>query len=57
MARYFKIIEIHRDSFFEATGDDLDCSQLITPTNEAVYVAVDDTKEYEITIPLDVFDE
>ena len=42
MARYFKIIEIDRDSFVEAIGEDLDCRQLVVPSGEEVYVAVDD---------------
>ena len=29
MARYFKLVEIDRDSFIEATGDDLDCLQVV----------------------------
>lgn len=32
MARYFKIIEIDRDSFVEATEEDLDCCQLVVPS-------------------------
>lgn len=28
MARYFKVVEIDRDSFIEAMGEDLDCDQL-----------------------------
>ena len=42
MARYFKLVEIDRDSFIEATGDDLDCLQVV---------------ETEMTIDLDVFEE
>lgn len=42
MARYFKVAEIDSDTFENATGDTLDCSQLITPANGYVYVAVDE---------------
>lgn len=57
MARYFKLIEIDCDSFFEATGEDLDSySQLIVPVDGLVYGAVDDTDKDEISIPLDCFD-
>lgn len=56
MARYFKIVEIDSDSFIEATGEDLDCNQLVVaPTNDAVYVAVDD-EEYEMFIDMDMFE-
>lgn len=55
MARYFKIIEIDSDSFIKATGEDLDCSQLVVPTDDAVYVAVDD-EEYEMSIDMDMFE-
>lgn len=56
MTRYFKIIEIDSDSFIEATGEDLDCCQLVVPTNDGVYVAVDD-EEDEMNIPMDTFEE
>ena len=51
MARYFKIIEIDRDSFVEVTGEDLDCCQLVVPSGGEGYVAVDD-EEYEMSVPL-----
>ena len=57
MARYFKVIEIDSDSFIGATGEDLACCQLVVPTSEAVFVAVDECEEDEIQIPLDIFDE
>lgn len=57
MERYFKITEIDRDTFIQATGDDLDCSQLVVPVNEEVFVAVDEGDEDEITVPLECFDE
>lgn len=57
MARYFKVTEIDRDSFIEAVGEDLDCTQLVTACDGIGYTAVDDTEEDEIAIPLDVFEE
>lgn len=56
MARYFKIIEIDSDSFIEATSEDLDCCQLVIPTSDGVYAAVDD-EEVEMNIPMDTFEE
>lgn len=57
MARYFKIIEIDRDSFVEATGEDLESySQLIVPVDGLIYGAVDDNEEDEISIPIDFFE-
>lgn len=56
MARYFKIVEIDCDSFIEATGDDLDCLQLVVPVGGEVFVAVDDNDEDELNVPLDSFD-
>lgn len=53
MARYFKIVEIDADEFNKATDEDLDYCQLVVPTDEAVFVAVDEYEEYEITIPLE----
>lgn len=55
MARYFKIVEIDSDSFIEATGEDLDCCQLVVPTNDCVYVAIDD-EECEMSIPMESFE-
>lgn len=57
MARYFKIMEIDCDSFIEATGEDLEYSQLIVNTNDGVFIAVDDSNEYELSVPLDIFDD
>lgn len=57
MNRYFKVIEIDAYKFINATGEDLDCCQLVVPTNEAVYVAVDEDDEDEIQISLDCFCE
>lgn len=57
MARYFKVIEIDSDSFIGATGEDLACRQLVVPTIEAVFVAVDEGEEDEIRISLEFFDE
>lgn len=56
MARYFKIVEIDSDSFIEATGEDLDCCQLVVPTSDGVYVAVDD-EEDEMNVPMYTFEE
>lgn len=57
MARYFKIIEIDSDSFIKATGGDLDCSQLVVPTSESVYVAIDDEEqEMWLDIDMDAFE-
>lgn len=57
MARYFKVIEIDSDSFIGATGEDLDCYQLVVGTNDAVFVAVDECEEDEIRISLEHFGE
>ena len=57
MARYFKITEIDSDTFIDATGDTLDCIQLITPCDGYVYVAIDDCESDELTISLDNFDD
>ena len=56
MSRYFKINEIDADSFINATGDDLNGCQLVVPTDEGVFVAVDEYSEYEISVDLDCFD-
>lgn len=53
MARYFKVVEIDRDSFIGATGEDLDCCQLATNVDGICYVAVDDEQEDEININID----
>lgn len=57
MARYFKITEIDSDTFTDITGNILDCSQLVIPTDGYVYVAVGEYEEDELSIPLDCFDE
>ena len=57
MARYFKVTEIDCDSFIQATSEDLDCCQLVVPVDGAVYVAIDEDDEYEMSIPLDCFDD
>lgn len=57
MARYFKIVEIDCDTFTSATGDYLDCLELVSPAGGYVYVAVDDNREDEMRISLDCFDE
>ncbi len=55
MTRYFKVIEIEADEFINATDEDLDGCQLVVPTDEAVFVAVDEYCEDEVSIPLDCF--
>lgn len=55
MARYFEIKEIDRSEFVCATGDDLNCNQLVVRVNGDVFIALDDKNEYEIQIPLDCF--
>ena len=57
MARYFRIEEISGDEFIHTTGEDLDCSQLVVPIGESVYVALDETSEDEMMVSLDGFDE
>lgn len=57
MARYFKIIELSEEEFTDATGNSLDCTQLVIPCDDGyVYVAADDQVE-DLEIPLDSFDE
>lgn len=57
MTRYFKVVEIDRDSFIGAMGEDLDCNQLCGVCDGIGYVAVDDTEEDEITVSLDFFND
>lgn len=57
MARYFKVVEIDRDSFIGAMGEDLDCDQLCGVCDGIGYVAADDTEMDEITVYLDIFEE
>lgn len=57
MARYFKVIEIDSDSFIRATGEDLDCCQLVVGTSDSIFVAIDECEEDEIRISLELFDE
>lgn len=57
MARYFKVVEIDSDTFIEKVGSDLDCAQLIDCVDGIAYVAIDDTDEDELQIPLEMFDE
>ena len=56
MSKYFKIVEIDADEFINETGEDLDCSQLVIPVDETVYVAIDEYDADEINIPLDCFE-
>jgi hypothetical protein len=55
--RYFRIVEIKANEFIKTTGEDLYCCQSVVPTSKGVFVAVDGDQEYEISIPLDCFDE
>lgn len=58
MARYFKVVEIDCDSFIEATGEDLNCYQLLSVACDGIgYVAVDDTERDEIIVSLNIFEE
>lgn len=56
MARYFKLVEIDRDSFVAAVGEDLDCLQLSSLQDEIIYTAIEDS-ESEIEIDLTLFEE
>lgn len=47
MTRYFKVVEIDREEFMKASGEDLDCIQMTFPCNGMEYVAVDDNKADE----------
>ena len=57
MTRYFKVVEIEADEYIEATHGDLDCCQEVVPVDGTVFVAVDDDAEYDISVPLESFDE
>lgn len=57
MARYFRITEISGDEFVHATGEDLDCSQLVAPVGKSVYVALDEISEDGLDVSLDSFDK
>lgn len=58
MSRYFKIIEIDEDTYIDATGEDLGgWVQSVIPTRDAVYVALDDSCEEEISVSVNSFDE
>lgn len=57
MARYFKVVEIDSDTFIQKVGCDLDCAQFIDCTDGIAYVAIEDTEEDELQIPLEIFEE
>lgn len=57
MAKYFKIVEIDEETFVDCTGEELDCCQLSVAVGEAVFVAVDESEEDEITVPIDMFEK
>lgn len=47
MARYFKIVEITREEFVSATGEDISIySQVMAAEKDGSYVAVDDDDDY-----------
>ena len=56
MDRFFKIIEISEDEFFQATGQCLDCSQIVIPITGETLVAVDECDMDEICLGLDSLD-
>lgn len=56
MARYFKLVEIDRDSFVEAVGEDLDCMQLCSVRDGIIYAAIEDS-EAELEIDLTLLEE
>lgn len=56
MARYFKLVEIDRDSFVAAVGEDLDCLQLSSLQDGIIYTAIEDS-ESEIEIDLTLLEE
>lgn len=57
MERYFKMVEIDRDSFIGAMGEDLDCDQLCGVCDVIGYVTVDDSETDEIIVSLYIFEE
>ena len=56
MDKYFKVIEISKEEFINATGEKLDCCQVSIPTSNGIFVGIDEEQEYEISIPLDCFE-
>ncbi len=56
MPRYFKMIEIDADTFIESTGEDFYGISLIAPTDNGVYVVVDEEETFDMIIPMDCFD-
>lgn len=57
MARYFKIVEIDRDSFIDAAGEDLDYyAQIAIPTDNAVFAAIDESIDEGLSISMNCFD-
>lgn len=54
MARYFRLIEIERDEFVEATGEDLDCYQLTCERNGVIYIAASEEAD---ELEIDLFDD
>lgn len=52
MTRYFKVVEIDRNEFMKASGEDLDCICMTFPCNGMEYVAVNDDESDEFFVPL-----
>ena len=54
--RYFKIVEIDRETFISATDEELGSyTQSVIPMADATYVGVCEYEEDEIRVPLDSF--
>ena len=56
MEKYFKIVPVSFNEFLYATGELLDCEQLVVPVDCSVYVAVDTDSLDEIVVSLSCFD-
>ena len=52
MTRYFKVIEIDKEEFIKASGENLDCIQMTVLYNGMEYVAVNDNEADEFFVPL-----
>lgn len=52
MTRYFKIVEIDREEFMKASGEDLDCIQMTFSCDGMEFVAVNDNEADEFFVPL-----
>lgn len=56
MARYFKIVEVDRDTFIEKTAGDLEWERASFSADDGVYAAVDD-EQYSLEAELFLFDD